>query len=804
MASYSFPQLPNNVVTDVFIEPGFAWIGTYGGLTKLNLQNNTWSYYSLPNDSITKIIRDGNGSIWVGTRNGLFKSDNNGASWNTYTSGNTNNIIKPFIYDVEFDGSGRIWISSGYFFAGNYRTFVSYFQNSTLYAFNTSQFSYGFVNDTVSINNIMFTKNLSGNVLFPCRITNQYNIIYEVGNTSNCAIKTANLDRCSPSATQFGFSYEYLPNGYLWQVGRLRFCSQIYDLTNNLVDLSQSLLPSPPSISSSSLCNTTIGRNEFDLNLVRTTILSGGDMHWDLNNGKYEVPKGSGKNSIFASAHWIGGIDAGGQVKVAAQTYRQTGIDYWAGPIDGMSLPLDSSSCQYFDRVYKASRWEIESFKNLWNTGTVNFQSCNNNVPLSILNWPAKDGNYIVGDLAPFVDVDGNGVYNPLTGGDYPEIMGDQTVFKVYNDIGNVHTETGSDPLGFEFQTNTYGYLCDGIFPVFKVLNYTTLYKTKVINKSGQNYNNVYFGWWVDPDLGYYLDDYVGCEVGRNTGFVYNGDADDETAVGYGFNPPIMNVKVLRGPLATPGDGLDNNNNGVVDEAGEWMGMNKFVYYENTNAPTNGNPSGFADFYNYMRGVWRDNQPITYGGDGRNPSAPVCNFMFPGTTDPAFNSSLGPWTEFTAGNVPADRRFLMSSGPFNFNAGDTIVFDYAYIFSRDSLSGGHTNFGLNNTNLDLVQYWFDNNNFPGCTVYSVGMEEDANPGPGLLVYPNPAINELQVSVGNDGPAGMKYEIYNTMGKLVQEGLMQNSTINIDELAPQIYFFRLHGASHSWITRFVKQ
>ena len=34
----------------------------------------------------------------------------------------------------------------------------------------------------------------------------------------------------------------------------------------------------------------------------------------------------------------------------------------------------------------------------------------------------------------------------------------------------------------------------------------------------------MYFGQWVDPDLGYYLDDYVGCDVSLGLGICYNGD----------------------------------------------------------------------------------------------------------------------------------------------------------------------------------------------------------------------------------------------------------------------------------------
>ena len=47
------------------------------------------------------------------------------------------------------------------------------------------------------------------------------------------------------------------------------------------------------------------------------------------------------------------------------------------------------------------------------------------------------------------------------------------------------------------------------------------------------------------------------------------------------------------------------------------------------------------DFYNYLDGKWLDNTLMTYGGDGRNQNNPVCNFMFPGDTDPAFPDKHG-------------------------------------------------------------------------------------------------------------------------------------------------------------------
>ena len=54
------------------------------------------------------------------------------------------------------------------------------------------------------------------------------------------------------------------------------------------------------------------------------------------------------------------------------------------------------------------------------------------------------------------------------------------------------------------------------------------------------------------------------------------------------------------------------------------------------------------DYYNYLRGIWTNGQPMTYGGNGGDPNNPQCDFMFPGDSDPNFNET---WDETTAGNT---------------------------------------------------------------------------------------------------------------------------------------------------------
>ena len=46
-------------------------------------------------------------------------------------------------------------------------------------------------------------------------------------------------------------------------------------------------------------------QTDIDVNNVRATILGGGDMWWNLSDAQYEIPKGSGLNSLFAGSYGL-------------------------------------------------------------------------------------------------------------------------------------------------------------------------------------------------------------------------------------------------------------------------------------------------------------------------------------------------------------------------------------------------------------------------------------------------------------------------------------------------------------------
>jgi len=486
-------------------------------------------------------------------------------------------------------------------------------------------------------------------------------------------------------------------------------------------------------------CNATTAQTDLDINNVRTTILVGGDMWWDLDNAKYEVPIGTGKHSIFAGALWIGGIDAGGQVKVAAQTYRQTGIDFWGGPMDTTTVNITPDVCQKYDRHWVVTKEGVEAFAQGLLTDPAYLL-----IKEDMDEWPGNgdgnEGKY----LAPYYDVNINEAYD--AGIDYPGyrldivttppippyptvpgtpkvvcndyLFGDKTVWWVFNDVGNAHTETSSEPIGLEIRAQAFG------FKTNDEINNMTFYKYQIINRSSLTLTETYFGQWVDPDLGNAVDDYVGCDVPRGLGFCYNGDADDETGTGYGMNPPSVGVDFFQGPIADVNDLVDNDRDGCIDctfldssgvtltfdddVLGEQIIMSKFVYYNNVNNSPIGNPNGFVDFYNYLRGIWLDNQPITYGGDGRDATAPICNFMFPGTSDPINFPVLGEWSEFTAGNPPEDRRFLQSAGTFTLMPGAVNYITTGVVWARAQVGGPNASVDMLKLADDKAQALFDN------------------------------------------------------------------------------------------------
>ena len=478
-------------------------------------------------------------------------------------------------------------------------------------------------------------------------------------------------------------------------------------------------------------CTPPSSTTFLEINNVRAMVHTAGNL-WQIpgqNYAQYEIPKNSGIMALFTAALWLGGTDVNNQLKLAALRYRE-GQDYWTGPLSKVFAETNYENCSKYDKHFITTQDMIREFSAWFEAGV---EDANNGtstqttlfpdyqVPKIIKEWPAH-GDVSQGQdyyLAPFFDYNDDGQYN-YADGDYPwhdinrtkdcktdrrvSLYGDMNFWWVMNDKGNIHSETGADPIGMEIRAQAFAFASNDD------INNMTFYNYELFNRGTQTLYNTYFGFFTDGALGDPYDDYVGCDVNRGLGYYYNGDnfdGDNSGYKGYGSSPPAVGVDFFEGPFQD-NDGIDNAfgigpkealngigyGDGIIDN--ERFGMRRFLYYSNTTNganPSQTDPITAADYYNYLRGIWKDGSPFYYGGSGHlsdseaNASVP-CDFMFPGDTDPLGWGTAGnpqdPWTEQSSNNTPNDRRFVESAGPFVLKPGAVNNITVGVVWGRAS------------------------------------------------------------------------------------------------------------------------
>ncbi|MDD2633885.1 MAG: hypothetical protein PHW82_00110 [Bacteroidales bacterium] len=528
--------------------------------------------------------------------------------------------------------------------------------------------------------------------------------------------------------------------------------------------------------------NCEEGRTSAELNInnVRTQIHSVGDMWWDLNGrANYEVPKGGGAHALFAGSIWIGGKDANNQIKVATTMFRQGGVDFAPGPLIVSGSDIGATSidiCRQYDKLWSITKAEVSEFRMWWkceqdpNCDSKNYSSYT--IPDVILNWPAHgpEGGYDM-YLAPFWDNNKDGYYNPYDGDfpyfEFPEdsitddidclkprnkqqsLKGDQAIWFVFNDAGKSHTNSGSQIIGLEIRAMAYAYATN------TPINDLTFYNYEIINRSTQTLYDAYVGFWTDADIGYPKDDYIGCDVGRGLGYIYNGDNYDQTAegiIGYGNSPPAVGLDFFEG-LFKDSDGQDNetsyeiidgqkvlncslgdimNGNingqnfedGIIDN--ERWGATNFLHFNGQGTGVNLNtifPIEKEHYYYYLTSRWLDGTHVMYGGTGHysdgstdvptnfmysgNPTSDICGYGQNGVIMSGWSEEqpLGP---DATPNAPRDVRFVISTGPVTFKPGAVNSLTMSAVYGRSINGGNYKSVEVMKRVDDIAQNMFDN------------------------------------------------------------------------------------------------
>ncbi len=396
---------------------------------------------------------------------------------------------------------------------------------------------------------------------------------------------------------------------------------------------------------------------------------------------------------MWSAAFWYGGLDELGQLRVAADRFGNSGYDFSPGPYSSNGSYTDLN---YINKFWN-SIWTVSKEQIVYHID--NFDHPSYQMPAAILKWPAN-GDAALGvanDLAPYVDVDGDGIYNPHNG-DYPCIRGDKASYVILNDDFYPHGSSGGGKIGMEIHMMFYQFQSDNY------IDSTTFIHLRIINRGNHSFSNFKTALFCDFDLGGGEDDYMGTKVDKNMLYVYNSDnLDLDVGVTWGFqeNPPAFGV----------------------------VSLNKNIISSAVHVVTSGgigfpplNPWTDISFWRYMNGLFPNNQPFYLGANGIPP-----NFDDPYPTTPFYytgNPLTGEgWSEVSVNNVTSDRRGSMTMESIQFLPGTSHEFEFAFILNRQ---GNHLEnvVGLFDY-ADSVQTFYNNylNNFD-CQQQGTGVQDD--------------------------------------------------------------------------------
>ena len=300
-------------------------------------------------------------------------------------------------------------------------------------------------------------------------------------------------------------------------------------------------------------------------------------------------------------------------------TVSEYSDDYFPGPIVGGTwVPSADILPEY--RVYKLYKDSLASNPNQ-----------------DYIDWPVADG-------AP-VDSAGN-----------PAMVGDQMLWSVYNDINPIfHTNDASSAagMGLEFKQTAFAFDRDD------ALGNIVFMKFQIYNKGGLDLTDVLVTIWSDPDLGNAGDDFVGSDTILSLGYCYNALNNDQN---FGNTPPAVGYDFFQGPLLFTGNNADT---ALMWDFTEFvgfqnMGMTSMMMYRNGQ-----DPQTFVWTYQYMNGLeaFNSGAPLANGSKFYAPGDPVT-----GTGDLDVDAS--------------DRRFMLTTGPFDFPAGDSTEILMAVVVGR--------------------------------------------------------------------------------------------------------------------------
>lgn len=515
-----------------------------------------------------------------------------------------------------------------------------------------------------------------------------------------------------------------------------------------------------------------VGSNLFtmfpDSNIVTNQDTS---VKWRL----YENPKGTGISPVFTAALWMTALDDNGSIVCSAERYRQYEVVFRDGPVaDDYTAAYDN----YYHRVFKVKK---QTILNHIDAGPPYIPTA---IDSSIRFWPGKGnafvqnsyGEDISRNLAPFADLNSNGIYEPNQG-EYPAICGDEAIFFVFNDRRKVNAERiGVEVRGMAEVFENLGSSNQSYGK--RALNNTVFVSYEIQNMSGRDYNKFRLGMFEDIDLGCYTNDRVGCDSILSLAFGYNNkspDPDMQGLKGYGNTSAAQGFKFLNQQMRT------------------------FSYFTNGASFNQSDPGNCQQFNNYLSGLWADGVYFTYGGTGHNSGGGAASYIFIGNpNNPNDWSELQP--SVAAQLQAGDRRMAGGSDSMNFADGETKYFDFAFFSSLDSTA---TNLSIVDTlkrDAGIIQSFYNSQIQPCKNQIALSVNK-VSEDVALQLFPNPAKNVVSVRsqsvIANISISDLQGRVHLSLSPKSGE-----AQINVSSLAKGMYVMRADFGSNTTVKKLI--
>lgn len=521
-------------------------------------------------------------------------------------------------------------------------------------------------------------------------------------------------------------------------------------------------------------------------NNIRATVWSDGVLFSDENGGAFfpdYTEQGPNISPIEAAGLWLGYTDPAGSYW--AEITR--GLNEKNGFNPGLIDPVTREHID-FNKIWRVTREEIIAHIMDYQDN----QIIDNPIP-AIFAWPARGNQFFEQyndgmtlpssdfNLAHFDQISNfNSLYDPDKG-DYPLPIRGITEYGLPSEILWFSFHEAINVLGSvaptEIHCGIYVYDCSEN----EILDNTIFVEYQVVNR-GYETNCGNIGIWADVAIGCPDDDYIGSIPGRDIVYAYNSDNLDEACdgyQGYGENPPALGIRWIEAPYAYIPEECYHE-----QFSGGYKTTTISIDQSPDALPGKGFPTTTFQILRYLNGLWKDGQPLTWGGQGYQTGL-ATEHIFPG--DPA---NPDEWSELSANQPPGKRTILSSVGPFELPATPSHAIGVlAFTFVRKPEKNHLENIAVLPDSLRyLTTYHVDPPYLhPTCTS-PVPVAPPQEPATKIKVFPNPASHTIFVQL--EGMQIHRLLLRDALGKIIRQTEAPDTNMAVADIAPGLYFLNV--------------